>query len=106
MTAKMIERTPDLDFLYYSNDMIGAGGMLYLLEKGIDIPGQIGIAGFNGVELLEGLPRSLATMDACRREIGVKAAEIVATLNRGDSLAEGSVIVLEPTLEPGDTLRR
>ena len=40
MTARMIERTPDLDFLYYSNDMIGAGGLLYLLEHGIDVPGQ------------------------------------------------------------------
>lgn len=60
----MLARTPELDFLYYSNDMIGAGGMLYLLEKGVDIPGEIGLAGFNGVELLDGLPRRLATMDA------------------------------------------
>ena len=45
MTAKMIERTPDLDFLYYSNDMIGAGGLLYLLEQGIDVPGKVGLAG-------------------------------------------------------------
>ena len=44
----------DIDFLYYSNDMIGAGGLLYLLEKGIEIPNKIGLAGFNGVELLDG----------------------------------------------------
>ena len=78
MTAQMLARTPDLDFLYYSNDMIGAGGLLYLLERGADIPGQIGLAGFNGVELLDGLPRRLATMDACRLEIGRRAAEIIA----------------------------
>jgi LacI family gluconate utilization system Gnt-I transcriptional repressor len=106
MTAKMIERTPDLDFLYYSNDMIGAGGMLYLLEQGIDVPGKIGLAGFNGVELLDGLPRQLATMDACRRDIGRKAAQIVAALNRGDEVPEGPVVTLSPTLSPGDTLRR
>ena len=78
MTAAMLERTPELDFLYYSNDMIGAGGLLHLLDKGIKVPGQVGLAGFNGVELLDGLPRRLATMDACRTEIGVKAAQIIA----------------------------
>ena len=106
MTAKMIERTPDLDFLYYSNDMIGAGGLLYLLEQGIDVPGKVGLAGFNGVELLEGLPRRLATMDACRREIGQKAAQIIAALNAGEDVPEGPIIALEPILAAGDTLRR
>jgi LacI family gluconate utilization system Gnt-I transcriptional repressor len=106
MTEKMIARTPDIDFLYYSNDMIGAGGLLYLLEQGIDVPGKIGIAGFNGVELLDGLPRQLATMDACRRGIGVKAAEIIAALNSGQSVPDGPVITLSPTLTAGETLRR
>ncbi len=106
MTAKMVGRTPDLDFLYYSNDMIGAGGLLYLLEKGIDVPGQIGLAGFNGVELLEGLPRQLATMDACRREIGVKAAEIVAQRNAGLAVNDDKIVRLSPKLSLGDTLRR
>ena len=74
MTEALLERDPDLDFLYYSNDMIAAGGLLSLLEKGVSIPDQIGLAGFNGVELLDGLPRKLATIDACRTEIGQKAA--------------------------------
>ena len=28
MTEAVLSRTPDVDFLYYSNDMIGAGGLL------------------------------------------------------------------------------
>ena len=109
MTQAMLERSPDLDFLYYSNDMIGAGGLLYLLEKGIDIPGQIGLAGFNGVELLEGLPRQLATMDACRAEIGEKAAQII--LERGSMTEDAepatpALITLAPKITFGDTLRR
>ena len=35
MTQAVLDRTPDMDFLYYSNDMIAAGGLLYCLEKGI-----------------------------------------------------------------------
>lgn len=104
MTAAVLNRSPDVDFLYYSNDMIGAGGLLYCLDKGLDVPGKIGLAGFNGVELLDGLPRRLATMDACRLEIGRKAAEIVAGKHQG--VIGGEVIELFPTLQPGDTIRR
>jgi LacI family gluconate utilization system Gnt-I transcriptional repressor len=106
MTAAILGRTPDLDFLYYSNDMIGAGGLLWLLENGYDIPGRIGLAGFNGVELLEGLPRRLATMDACRREIGIRAARIVAARNADPSLPGGERVELTPTIAHGDTLLR
>lgn len=105
MTAAMLARSPDLDFLYYSNDMIGAGGLMWCLEQEIDVPGRIGLAGFNGVDLLDGLPRKLATMDACRHEIGRRAAAIVA--GRSDSgLVGGERVELTPVLEPGDTIRR
>lgn len=105
MTEAMLSRTPDLDFLYYSNDMIGAGGLLYLLEKGVEIPAQIGLAGFNGVELLQGLPRQLATMDACRTEIGTRAAQIIMDRVAGNNDGE-KVIELSPTISFGDTLKR
>ena len=100
MTAAILSRTPDIDFLYYSNDMIGAGGLLYCLDEGHDIPGRIGLAGFNGVELLDGLPRKLATMDACRLEIGRLAAEIIAGKAPG-----AKVVELLPKLEQGHTIR-
>ncbi|MEL6550641.1 MAG: LacI family DNA-binding transcriptional regulator [Pseudomonadota bacterium] len=105
MTAAMLERNPELDFLYYSNDMIGAGGLLYLLEKGISIPHQIGLAGFNGVELLDGLPRQLATMDSCRTEIGARAAEIIRARVE-DPDTPPVIEELTPKIAPGDTLRR
>lgn len=105
MTAALLDRTPDLDFLYYSNDMIGAGGLLYLIEKGYDIPGRIGLAGFNGVELLQGLPKKLATMDACRAEIGRQAAELILQRINTPEADIPSRIELTPTISRGDTLR-
>jgi LacI family gluconate utilization system Gnt-I transcriptional repressor len=104
MTESVLQRNPQVDFLYYSNDMIGAGGLLYCLDKGIDVPGRIGLAGFNGVELLDGLPRKLATMDACRLQIGRVAAEIISGKHPA-GLVGGEVIELFPTLQKGDTIR-
>lgn len=105
MTAAMLKRSPELDFLYFSNDMIGAGGLLYLLEKGIDVPGQIGLAAFNGVELLDGLPKQLATMDACRKDIGRRAAQIIVDRHNGNDAGD-AINCLNPTISYGDTLRR
>jgi len=100
MTEDILSRTPDLDFLYYNTDMNAAGGLLYCLEKGMDIPGQVGLAGFNGFEVLDGLPMRIATMDSRRSDIGRRAAELIAA----NALTE-EVIELKPEFLPGDTVR-
>ncbi|MDT1060234.1 LacI family DNA-binding transcriptional regulator [Paracoccus sp. CPCC 101403] len=102
LTERILAREPELDFLYYSNDMIGAGGLLWCLEKGYDIPGKLGLAGFNGVDLLDGLPLRLATTDARRIDIGRRAARIVAGK---ETAPENGVVALTPTFKPGDTIR-
>ena len=103
LTARILGRAPDLDFLYYSNDMIGAGGLLHCLEAGLDVPGQIGLAGFIGSDLLDGLPMRLATTDARRYETGRRAARLVT----GKEAAPADRILgLRPIFRPGDTIRR
>ena len=99
MTQAILARAPSLDFLYFSNDMIGAGGLMWCLERGIDVPGTLGLAGFNGMELLDGLSCRLATMDACRAEIGRIAAQMVS------GARQAGVVALTPTLQRGDTIR-
>ena len=103
MTAAMLDRTPDLDFVYYTNDLTGAGGMLYALEQGLDVGGALGMAGFNAFSLLDGLPRRLATVDSRRREAGQVAARIIT----GAHAFEGADrrVELIPTVLPGDTMR-
>ena len=85
--------------------MIAAGGLLHCMDAGIDIPGKVGLAGFNGMELLDGLPKQIATINANRQEIGRAAAKLVAGYADGTSKG-GQRIVLEPALKLGDTLKR
>ncbi len=106
MTAELLARTPELEFLYFSNDLIGAGGLLHLQDAGIDIPDQVGLAGFNKVELIEGLSRRLATMDSCRFEIGQTAAQIIAARNGMAPALDSDHIELTPKIAFGDTLKR
>ncbi|MGB3407472.1 MAG: LacI family DNA-binding transcriptional regulator [Jannaschia sp.] len=103
MTADMLGRVPDLDFLFYTNDLTGAGGLLYCLEKGLDVGGDLGLAGFNAFSLLDGLPRKLATIDSRRREAGQVAARIIT----GEHVfkTEDRRVELVPTFLPGNTMR-
>lgn len=103
LTGRLLAREPDLDFIYYSNDLIGAGGLLHCQESGIDVPGRLGLAGFNGVNLLDGFSLRLATTDARRLEIGRRAARIVAGK---EPSAVGQVTSFNPTFLPGDTIRQ
>jgi LacI family gluconate utilization system Gnt-I transcriptional repressor len=105
LTETILGRNPDLDFLYYSNDMIAAGGLLYCLEKGIEVPGRLGMAGFNGLEILDGLPLAITTMDANRLEIGREAARIVAARAHGEAMPPER-IELQPRITRGQTLYR
>jgi len=100
MTAECLARTPDLDFLCYNTDINAAGGLLHCLERGLDIPGRIGLAGFNGFEVLDGLPMRIATMDSRRRDIGRRAAELVAA-----DAPTAETVALEPVFVPGETVR-
>ncbi|CTQ49249.1 LacI family DNA-binding transcriptional regulator [Jannaschia donghaensis] len=103
MTQAMLSRTPDLDFLFYTNDLTGAGGLLFALEQGLDVGGDLGLAGFNAFTLLDGLPRKLATVDSRRREAGQVAARIVAGTHTFDG--DDRRVELVPTFDPGQTMR-
>ena len=110
MTEAILARTPDLDFLACSNDMIGAGGLLYCKDNGMDVPNKIGLAGFNDISLIHGLSVRLATIDSGRSEIGRKAAEIIAARaaagDQGMTEGAGVRVELTPSVNPGDTLRK
>ncbi len=87
LTDLILQRSPDIDCLYYSSDVMSAGGLMHCMAHEIDVPKELALAGFNGLELLDGLPRQLATANASRFEIGKKAAEFILT---ADQYPEGS----------------
>ena len=70
------------------------------------MPGKLGIAGFNNMEILDGLPLQIATMDSARQEIGREAARIVAERTAGMTDGTPQRVELAPKLSLGETLRR
>ncbi len=81
-TAELLSRSPKLDCLYCSTDILAVGAVMHCLEFGIRIPDDLAIAGFNQLDMAQGLPVDLATTNSLRYEIGRKAAEIVLRCNQ------------------------
>jgi len=104
VTQKLLARNPSLDFIYYSNDLLAAGGLMHCIAHDIAVPAQLGLAGFNGLELREGLPKLTATTNAFREEIGLKAAQMIVAATQSDNKRSHEIITFASKIEPGDTL--
>ena len=104
LAAEALERWPEAEFLYFTNDMIAAGALFALEAAGRNVPEDIGLAGFSGLELLAGLTRRVATTDVQRFEIGRQAARMI--VERLAGAEPGLRHELRPVVDPGDTLRR
>ncbi len=106
MTEAILKRTPDLDFLYYSNDHDRRrAGCCICWRRASTFPVRSGLPGSTASNLLKGLPKELATMDACRLETGRKAAQIIAARVNGEASGPERV-AMEPKVSFGQTLRR
>ena len=102
LTEMLTSRTPELECIYFSSDVLSVGAYMYCLSKGLSVPNDLALAGFNNLQLLKGLPMTLATTDAHRHEIGQKAAEII--LASQDPACEAQVVRLEPEVTTGQSL--
>ncbi|PSL20148.1 LacI family DNA-binding transcriptional regulator [Shimia abyssi] len=103
LTEQLLARIPDLDCIYYSSDVMSVGAYMHCLASGMSIPNDLAIAGFNSLDLLKGLPMTLATTDAHRFEIGEKAAGIIIEFT-DQADAPCQMIRLDPTLTLGQSL--
>ena len=102
LTATILDAHPDLDGIYYSTDLLAAGGLLHCQDNEISVPSSIGIAGFNGLDLLDGFSQKITTTDAGQYETGMQAAELVKQALAGE--VETPVVALDPQIHFGDTL--
>ncbi|SIQ31430.1 transcriptional regulator, LacI family [Rhizobium sp. RU35A] len=96
--AKVLERSPDIDAVYFSNDDMALGGYFHCLAAGIAVPERLAIIGFNALDICRHTPQPIASIRTPRIEAGQRAAELfladapAQTLDLGFSLVEGKTI--------------
>ncbi len=79
-----LRAAPELDAIFFANDDLAVGALLRAQAEGIDVPGRIAIAGFNGLGIGALTRPGLTTIVSPRRRIGELAAQKLLARIRGE----------------------
>lgn len=101
-TENLLNHTHRADMIYYLNDAMAIGGLAWCERKGIDVPGDIAIAGWGGYEAASVLAKRLTTTAIPVLQIGKLSAEQMARSINGDETQKLSAVPAK--LIDGDTL--
>jgi len=102
---QVIRDYPAVDALFFANDDLVAGALLYCLSQGVSVPDQLALAGFNGLPLTEAMPMEVTTIKTPRYEMGVAAAELflARVADNADTSAQSRRICMPLTLVQGES---
>lgn len=93
-----------IDAIFCANDMMAIGALRVLADAGLDVPGDIGVAGFDDIPLAHYVRPSLTTMKVRIADLGARAMEQLIGAMPGRQIAEAEVI--EPQLIIRETTAR
>lgn len=82
--SNVLSRTPDIEAFFCCNDDLALGVLFECHRRGIRVPEDISIIGFNDLEVSASAFPSLSSVATPRYEMGRRAAEIVSQIIRGD----------------------
>jgi LacI family gluconate utilization system Gnt-I transcriptional repressor len=83
--GRILARSPSVDALFCSSDLLALGVLTEAQARGIEVPGQLAIVGFGDLELSADVHPSLTTVQINGDAIGRQAARFI--LDRLDSQA-------------------
>jgi DNA-binding LacI/PurR family transcriptional regulator len=83
--AEILERGNSVSGVFASNDVMALGAMYALRERGLSIPEDVSVVGFDGIAFAQFSTPPLATVRQPIDELGRVAVEILIELIRGDN---------------------
>ncbi|MBK5426367.1 ribose operon transcriptional repressor RbsR [Bacillus mycoides] len=88
VTVELLEEYPHIDGIVAGNDLIAIGVVKAALQKGISIPDDLQIIGFDGISLTEMMYPSITTVAQPIYEMGKIATELLLEQMEGNPLEE------------------
>ncbi|MEY4653529.1 MAG: HTH-type transcriptional regulator GntR [Pseudomonadota bacterium] len=85
---QIAQQTPAVDAIFFCNDDLAQGALLAAMRRGIRVPEQIAIAGFNDLTGSDQMTPPLTTVRTPRAQIGEAAARMLLSLIRGEAPAQ------------------
>jgi len=82
---ELLDRAPDLDAVFVASDLMATGAVSVLRERGLSIPGDVAVMGFDDSPAAIGGDIQLTTVHQPSIEMGQKMAETLLALLRGET---------------------
>ncbi len=83
LTAKVLDRYPKVTAIFAANDVMAFGAARTALERGLKIPDDLSLVGFDNLEFSSIIYPPLTTIHQPKYEMGQAAVEILLRLARG-----------------------
>jgi len=77
LMGQVLDQAPDIDAIFCANDDLALGALFECQARGISVPDQMGIVGFNDLEMMAATHPALSSVQTHRYEIGAKAIEVI-----------------------------
>lgn len=102
-----LDGDPDLPSAYFAdNDIIAAGCIRAMRERGIRVPEDISVMGFDDAPNLEHIDPPLTTMSVPKEAMGALAVKRLVSLIRGETHGEAIRIQVLPKVIERESVRR
>ena len=86
--VELLQRTPNLRAVFCYNDVLAAGAAFECQRRGIAIPAQMAIAGYDDFEIAAQMVPALTSLRVPRYEIGRRAGEMICKRLAGEAVDE------------------
>jgi LacI family transcriptional regulator len=84
MTEKILAKHPNITAIFAANDIIAFGVIRTVFDKGLQVPEDISVIGFDNVELSSIIRPPLTTIHQSKYEMGQAAVEILLRQGNGN----------------------
>src|SRR5450830_205222 len=84
LLGRLLQQYPDCDAVFCCNDDLALGALFECQRRGIKVPQQMAIAGFNDLSWAACATPSITTIITPRYDIGYKAAELLIRQLKGE----------------------
>lgn len=99
----LLDQDESIDAVFFANDDLAIGALFYCQSNGISVPGQVALAGFNGLEMCQSIVPRLTTISTPRHEMGRLAGEMILQTLNGEKISGSKMRRLELELIVGET---
>ena len=89
---RLLDRVPDLDAVFVANDLMASGALLQISARGLSVPDDVAVFGFDDIGVAESTNPPLSTVVQPLTDMAARAGTLLAALLRDEAVPDEPVL--------------